>query len=174
MKIKGIKTKELTLLAMLTSILFVQETVLSFIPNVQLSVIFIMVYAATLGIPKATLVMSVHVLLDNMIWGSLTPITVCPMWLGWFLLILIGRLLRKTPLPVIVIGSVIGSLLYCWSFVLFNYLFLDINIVAYIAADILFEIILCCSSVVTVMFCYRPAEKLIKGYYAKYVNEPTE
>ena len=70
------KTKELTLLAMLTAILFVQETLLSAIPNIQLSVALIMIYGATLGIPKATLVMTVHVLLDNLIWGSLSPVTV--------------------------------------------------------------------------------------------------
>lgn len=165
-----IKTKELTLLAMLTAILFVQETVLSFIPNVQLSVVLILVYGATLGIPKATLVMTVHVLLDNLIWGSLSPVTVCPMWVGWFVVILIGWLLRKAPLPVIVIGAVIGSLCYCLSFAFFNVLFLQVNFIAYIIADILFEILICCSSVLTVTFCYRPAEKLIKNYYAKHVH----
>ena len=133
-----IKTSELALLAMLTAILFVQETLLSSLPNIQLSVVLIMVYAATLGIPKATLVMTLHVLLDNMIWGSLNPLTACPMWLGWFILILIGFALKKAPLPIIVTGSVIGSLIYCWCFALFNYLFMDINIVSYITADILF------------------------------------
>ena len=164
------KTKELTLLAMLTAILFVQETLLSAIPNIQLSVALIMIYGATLGIPKATLVMTVHVLLDNLIWGSLTPVTVCPMWVGWFVVILIGWLLRKAPLPVIVIGAVIGSLCYCWSFALFHVLFLQVNFIAYIIPDIVFEILICCSSVLTVTFCYRPAERLIKNYYAKYIN----
>lgn len=166
-----IKTSELALLAMLTAILFVQETLLSSLPNIQLSVVLIMVYAATLGIPKATLVMTLHVLLDNMIWGSLNPLTACPMWLGWFILILIGFALKKAPLPIIVTGSVIGSLIYCWCFALFNYLFMDINIVAYITADILFEILICCSSVVTVMFLYRPAERLINKYYEKHINK---
>ncbi|MBQ7383920.1 MAG: hypothetical protein IJV72_03920 [Clostridia bacterium] len=166
-----IKTSELALLAMLTAILFVQETLLSSLPNIQLSVVLIMVYAATLGIPKATLVMTLHVLLDNMIWGSLNPLTACPMWLGWFILILIGFALKKAPLPIIVTGSVIGSLIYCWCFALFNYLFMDINIVAYITADILFEILMCCSSVVTVMFLYRPAERLINKYYENHINK---
>ncbi|MBO5415045.1 MAG: hypothetical protein J6A83_00260 [Clostridia bacterium] len=165
------KTSELTLLAMLTAILFVQETLLSSIPNIQFSVLLIMVYAATLGIPKAMLVMTVHVLLDNIIWGSLNPLTACPMWLGWFILILIGFALRKTPLPAIVAGSVLGSIIYCLCFALFNYLFMDINIIAYLTADIIFEILMCCSSVVTVMFLYRPAEKLINMYYSKYVNK---
>ncbi len=162
-----IKTRELAMLAMLTAILFVQETLLSFIPNIQLSVLLIMVYAATLGIGKATLVMTVHVLLDNIIWGSLNPLTACPMWLGWFILILIGFALRKFPLPVIVAGSALGSLLYCWSFALFNYLFMNINIVAYLIADIVFETLMCSCSVITVMFLYRPAEKLINKYYSK-------
>ena len=125
----------LTGVAMLTAILFVQETLLSAIPNIQLSVALIMIYGATLGIPKATLVMTVHVLLDNLIWGSLSPVTVCPMWVGWFVVILIGWLLRKAPLPVIVIGAVIGSLCYCWSFALFHVLFLQVNFIAYITAN---------------------------------------
>ncbi len=164
-----LKVRELCFLSLLTAILFVQETVLSYIPNIQLTVVLLMVYAAVLGLPRAMLIMTVHVLLDNMLWGSMTPTVVCPMWIGWFCLLLIGRSLRKMPLPVIVIGSVIGSLIYCWSFVLFNWLFLPIDIRAYIISDILFEILLCCSSVITVMFLYRPIEKMVKKFYEKTV-----
>lgn len=169
MKQHQIKTRELTLLAMLTAILFVQETVLSWIPNVQLSVFLVMVYGATLGLPKASAVITLHVLLDNMLWGSFSPVTTLPMWLGWLTVTFIGYLLRKAPLAAIVGGAVAGSLLYCWWFVPFNYLFLNIHPIAYLGADLVFEIILCCSSVLTVMFCYRPAERLILGYYKKYI-----
>lgn len=163
-----IKTGELAMLAMLTAILFAQETLLSSVPNIQLSVLLIMVYAATLGIPKATLVMTVHVLLDNIIWGSLSPTTACPMWLGWFILILIGYALRKAPLPIIVAGSVVGSIIYCLCFAIFNVIFLKVNIIAYLIADIVFEVLMCACSVITVMFLYRPAEKLINNFYAKF------
>ncbi len=155
------------MLAMLTAILFVQETLLSSIPNIQISVLLIMVYAATLGVSKATLVMTVHVLLDNMLWGSLNPLTACPMWLGWFVLILIAFSLRRAPLPLIVVGSVVGSLIYCWCFAIFNVIFLNVNIIAYLVADIIFEVLMCACSVITVMFLYRPAEKLIKNFHEK-------
>ena len=167
MTVRRTKTAELAMLAMLAAVLFAQETLLSSLPNIQLTVLLIMVYAATLGIGKATLVMTVHVLLDNILWGSLSPLTALPMWLGWFLVILIAFALKRAPLPLIVIGSAVGSLLYCWCFAIFKALFMDINVVAYLAADIIFEVLMCACSVITVMFLYRPAEKLINNFHAK-------
>ena len=171
MKTKSVNIRELCFLSLLVAILFVQETIMSYIPNVQLSVLLIMVYASTLGLSKATFVMTVHVLLDNMLWGSMSPTTVLPMWLGWFIVTLIGWALRRARLPFIVVGSVIGSLCYCWSFVLFKWLFLPIDIMAYVVSDILFEILICCSSVVTVTILYRPTERLLKKFYQRVCNE---
>lgn len=161
------RAKEITLLAMLTAVLFAQETALSAIPNVQLSVMLIMVYAATLGIRNTTMILTAHVLLDNLLWGSFSPTVMIPMWIGWVAVMLIGKLLRKARLAIIVLGSVIGSIAYCLSFAIANSLVLNIDMGIYLAADLPFAIVMCCSSVVTVMFCYRPAEQMIAYFITK-------
>ena len=162
---------ELCFLALMAAVLFVQETLLSSLPNIQLTVLLLMVYAATVGLSRSILIMTVHVLLDNLLWGSMSPTQFIPMWLGWFLVLLIGYLLRKRSLALIVVGAVVGSILYCLSFAAFQCLFLRLDLVKYLIADALFEVLLCCSSAVTVTFLYRPAETLIKRFYARVAGE---
>lgn len=153
--------------ALLTAILFVQEEALSFIPNVQFSVMLIMAYAATLKFYQTAIIVSVHVFLDNLIMGSLSPTVVLPMFVGWMLLAVLGYVTKKSKLWVVVLTSVLGSLLYTKAFALTNWLVLKVDIVAYLLADVVFDIILCCSSIVTVMFLYQPVCKLIRKNLVK-------
>ena len=164
---RNTNVKELCFLALMAAVLFVQETLLSSLPNIQLTVLLLMVYAATVGLSRAILVMTVHVLLDNLLWGSMSPTQFLPMWLGWFFVLVIGYLLRKRSLVWIATGAVLGSILYCLTFAAFQCLFLHLDLKAYLIAEILFEILLCCSSAVTVTFLYRPAEKLLTRFYTR-------
>lgn len=168
---RSIGVRELCFLGLMAAVLFVQETLLSSLPNIQLTVLLLMVYAATVGVSRAILVMTVHVLLDNLLWGSMSPVQLAAMWIGWLFVLLIGYALRNRSLVWIVSGSVLGSILYSLSFAVFQSLFMNVGFVAYLIADILFEILLCCSSAVTVTFLYRPAEKLLKRFYARAVGE---
>ena len=172
MRRSGTNVRELCFLALMAAVLFVQETLLSSLPNIQLTVLLLMVYAATVGLSKAILVMTVHVLLDNLLWGSMSPVQISAMWIGWLFVLVIGYALRKRSLALIVAGSVAGSILYCLTFALFQSLFLKVDIVAYLIADILFEVLLCCSSAVTVTFLYRPAQTLLKRFYARVAGMP--
>ena len=63
---RSIGVRELCFLGLMAAVLFVQETLLSSLPNIQLTVLLLMVYAATVGVSRAILVMTVHVLLDNL------------------------------------------------------------------------------------------------------------
>ena len=64
-------TKDLVLIALLTSILFLQEQLLSFIPNVQLTFFLIVLYSKKLGIVKSSLIILIYVIIDNLLGGSL-------------------------------------------------------------------------------------------------------
>ena len=63
-------TKDITLIALLTTLLFVQEQALVFIPNVQLTVFLIVFYSKKLGFLRTSLIVAIHVVLDNLVMGS--------------------------------------------------------------------------------------------------------
>ena len=68
MTLKHSKTlKELTLMVVCASILFVQQISLSFIPNVQFSVLLIILYTKMLGFKKTSLIIVVHVAAINLL-----------------------------------------------------------------------------------------------------------
>ena len=75
---KNIKlsVRDLTLIAVLTTVLFVSEQLLSFIPNVQLTVFLIVLYSKRVGFVKTSIVTIIHVLLDNLFTCN-NPFT-CP------------------------------------------------------------------------------------------------
>lgn len=153
--------------AMLIGILFAQEEVLMLIPNIQLTTLLLVVYGAVCGPYYGTIIVIAHAFLDNLFVGTMIPIVMIPMFIGWEIMMLLGYFSRKSPLWLICILGAVGSLAYCWIFVLTNALFLDIDINAYIIADIPFEVIMSVCTVVTIMFMYRPIVKILSKYWDK-------
>ena len=64
-------SKDIALIAIFSVILFVQEQLFSFIPNVQLTVFLLVLYSKVLGFKKTALIILIHTILDNLINGSL-------------------------------------------------------------------------------------------------------
>ena len=87
--------KEITLYSVLTSILFVQEQLLAFLPNVQLTFFLIILYSKVLKLRGSILIVVLHVILDNLLNGSFTPIIVIPMLLGYISIPLIINIFFK-------------------------------------------------------------------------------
>jgi hypothetical protein len=81
-----------------------------------------------LGYKRASLIVLAHVLLDNLFMGSLTPIVMIPMWMGYMIYITVIWLLRNKKLWLIVLGATISALIYCMLFLVVNAIFLDINV----------------------------------------------
>ncbi|MCR5231688.1 MAG: hypothetical protein K6B64_03480, partial [Acholeplasmatales bacterium] len=65
-----ITIKELCILAFMTVILFIQEELLSFIPNFQFTFLLIAVYTKVFGFKKTSMIVLAHILLDNIFMGS--------------------------------------------------------------------------------------------------------
>ena len=148
--------------ALLTAIIFVQEELLTFIPNVQLTVLLLVVYGAYCGPKWGTAIVLMHVFLDNLIMGSLTIYIVLPMFVGWEIILLASYFVRKRNVYIKATVAGIGALLYCWIFVLSSIVFYKVDPKAYIIADIPFEIILVICSVITVLWLYNPIYKVLK------------
>lgn len=162
-----ITIKELSILAFMTVILFVQEELLTFIPNVQFTFLLMAVYTAVFGLKRSMMIVFVHVMLDNLVMGSMTPIVVIPMLIGYIIYVTLIYLVKNKNLVIIVLVASLGSLIYCYTFMVANALFLDINMYAYFIADIPFEILLVLSTVLTITYLYRPLCKKLDLEYNK-------
>ena len=62
----------------------------------------------------------VPILLDNLFMGSLTPIVMIPMWMGYMIYISVIWLLRNKRLWAIVLGAVLSVIIYCLLFLVVN------------------------------------------------------
>lgn len=162
------KTKEITLLAACIAILFVQEQLLTFIPNFQFTTVLIIIYSRVLKFRKTSVIVFAHVLLDNIYMGSIgMPNIVIPMFIAWMLVpIIMNTFLRNT--ENIVILAIFGYLyghIYGLTYVPFQAWFLQIDISKYILADIPFEIIMGISNLLTIIWLYKPLKKTIEALY---------
>lgn len=170
------KTREITLLAACIAILFVQEQLLTFIPNFQFTTVLIIIYSRVFKFKKTTVIIFSHVLLDNIYMGSIgMPNIVIPMFLAWMIVpICMNTILRKT--DNIIILSIFGYLfghIYGLVYVPFQAWFLNIDISKYVIADIPFEIIMGISNLLTILWLYAPLRKTIESLYSnqqKYVG----
>lgn len=162
--------KEITLYAVLSSILFVQEQLLAFLPNIQLTFFLIILYSKVLKLRGSILIVIVHVILDNLLNGSFTPIIVIPMLLGYIQIpLIINLILKNAKKPLILASySVLATIIYSILFLITNWLILPINIVSYIIADIPFTLTLCISSFISILLLYNPLYKVLNNLLIKY------
>ena len=158
----ALTVKDMALIAMFASILFIQEEALTFIPNVQLTVFLLVLYSKRLGFIRTAIIIIIHVILDNLVMGSFSVIWTPAMLIGWLLIpIVICTIFRKTEnFIILAIAGAILSFTYCWCFVLPNYLVMHIDPLKYLASDIVFECILAASSFISILCLYIPVKNI--------------
>ena len=157
------KIYDLVLISALTAILFVQEQLLSGIPGVQLTIFLIVLYSRKLGFVKSSIIVILHVLLDNFYMNSFSLQYTPAMLVGWMIIpIVICGLCKKVESPIIfaLLGALF-SFIYCWMYILPNYLLHQVDPFVYLGSDIIFEIILSFTSFITILFLYKPCYKLL-------------
>ena len=153
--------RKMCILSLMAVILLVQEEALTFLPNIQLTFLLISIYAAVFGKRYSFIIILIHVILDNMIMGSLNPIVMIPMLMGYTILVIVMNMLKNYNIVIKCIGAVVCSLIYCYLFLITNALMLDINIYAYWISDIPFEILLVLSTIFTIIYFYKPIHKIV-------------
>lgn len=154
-------------MALLTVILFVQEEVLSFLPNIQLTILLIMLYSRCLGFYKTSIIVFVHVILDNLVMGSFNLVFMPFMFIGYLIIpLLLNTCFKKIEKPIILsFISILFAFLYCWIYLIPVALTLEISILDYLVADILFEGLLALSSFLSVLWLYEPLKKVLTNLY---------
>mgnify|MGYP001244429504 CR=1 FL=1 len=158
--------------AICATILFVQETLLSVIPNFQFTTLLIVLFFNMFGFKATTLIIITHVILDNIWMQSLNLIYTPAMFLGWFSLPLILKLIpkRKNYFDIALIGAFHG-VLYSFFFVLAQVFLTQVDIMAYLIADIPFTLILMMSNFITILWLYQPLYTRLKPLYDEMINK---
>lgn len=162
-----ITVRELCILAFMSVLLFVQEELFVFIPNFQFTFLLLAIYVSVFGFKKTSLIIFAHVLLDNIYMGSLTPIVMIPMWLGYMIYIGIIWLLKNKNIWLLTLGGIIGAYIYCMLFLVTNAVFLEIDVYLYWLADIPFEIMLISTIAFTMIYLYKPLRRKLSELWNK-------
>ncbi|MCM1260957.1 MAG: hypothetical protein NC182_07505 [Prevotella sp.] len=155
--------RQMVYYALFTAILFVQEQLLGFLPNIQFTIFLLVLYAKVFGCLPTLGIIMIHVGLDCIINGSIAPFVVIPMGIGYaFIPIFIHFFLKNTNKPLfLALYGILSSILYSLCFTITNALFLDISIKHYILADIPFVLLLCASSFLSILWLYAPCYQLL-------------
>ena len=154
--------KQLTLIAFLAVILFVQEEVLTFLPNIQLTIFLLVLYGKKLSLKENVLIIVIHVLLDNLVMGSFNMLYMPFMLIGWLVIPMSLHTIFKEvndTIPLAFLG-ILFSLIYSWLYIIPNVLVLHVNFTHYLMADILFEVVLAGSSFLSILLLYEPCSKV--------------
>ena len=130
---KMLTTRDITLIAILTAILFVQEQVLSFLPNFQLTVFLLVLFSKKIGFINTIIITTIHVLLDNLVMGSFNFIYVPFMLIGWLIIpVLLNTIFKKVNSNILLaVLGVMVSFVYCWIYKIPNCIILQTDFFSY-------------------------------------------
>ncbi len=150
--------KRLILIAMCTTVLFVQEQALMIIPNVQFTTLLIVVYASLFRFREIVAIIVVYVLLDNMFMSSFHPVYTPPMFIAWLTIpVVYHTLLRKTKSETkLAFFGLFFGFYYGWVFIPFRMFEMGVgSFWNYLLLDIPFQIIMAVSNFLTILWIYR-------------------
>ena len=157
--------KRLVRIAIFASLMFVQEFVLSFIPNIQLTQCLIAIYYYAFGLVDTLFIILIHVFLDNLIMGSFNLIYTPAMLVGWMLLPIILHIFKSKQNKFFVATLVgIHAIMYSLCFALANSLMLEVSFLTYFISDIPFEVILIVNGFVTTLLLKDKLVLLLQKY----------
>ena len=159
-------TKDLVLIALLTSLLFLQEQLLSFIPNVQLTFFLIVLYSKKLGIVKSSLIILIYVIIDNLLSGSFSLLFIPFMLIGLLLIPLsLNTIFKKvnSNLYLAILG-IMYSFIYSFINIIPGCIMFNLTFKEYLINDLYWEIILAINSFVTILLLYDACSKIFDRY----------
>lgn len=166
--------RSIALTSMLLAILIIQEELLVFIPNVQLTVILIIVYAQFLSDKELYPLVLAYVILDSLLMGSLSLLYTPAMLFSWTLLALVSKRLKHKPDYVKLIIAICFAFVYGWSFIPFTAIVQNFStwnqVFRYFYFDLPFEAIMAVNSLITYLIFYLPLTKLFKKLYKQVDN----
>jgi hypothetical protein len=153
------------MIAMAVTIVFVQEQLLMFIPNVQLTTLLIILFVTVFTFKESFLMIVVYIFLDNLFLGGLNPFTMGAMFVAWMLIPIIWHtVLRKTKnVQILAFFGFFFGILYGWVFIPFTMIQTEVfELWPYLLADIPFQGIMATTNFLTVLWLYEPLHQVIE------------
>ena len=159
-----LSARELCVMALLTVILFAQEELLNFLPNINFTILLMVLYAKTFGFVRTGMIITVYLLLDAIFMASLNPIWTTGQWIAWMTIpLLVCTVFKKTEDSLkLAFAGALGAFLYCWVMILPTMWVLHVPLGLYLIKDIPFELLLAASSFLGILLLYEPMRKLLK------------
>ena len=158
-----IKVFDLALISILSAVVFAFEYVMQVLPNVQLTVLFIVLFSKKLGCIKSVFIVLIYTILDVLFMGGFNilyfPFILC----GWLIIPLsINTIFKRVDETIfLAVLGVLFSLIYCWLFVIPAAFIANVNVFDYLVADLIFELILAASSFLSILWLYKPLSNLL-------------
>ena len=158
------KIKDITLCAICTSILVVQEQILGFLPNIQLTLFLMVVFSKKLGLIRTIIIITCYTLIDGLIGGPFNIIYITFMLIGWLIIpILLCTIFKKVQSPLyLALLGVMFAFTYSWINIIPNLILTSATIISYLIADYPFELLLAASSFLSILWLYTPIERVFK------------
>ena len=145
--------KQLTLLAFFLTIIITLELSMSFLPNISLTPLIFALYFTRY--PSGLLLIIGYIIMQGIIWGvGLYLISMTVGWVIWWLSSKNGKNLT--------IKSIGFAFVYGWVFMPLTVIVYGINPIAYLIADIPFQINMAISNVLTIGLIYPTLDKVIR------------
>ena len=145
--------KQLTLLAFFLTIIITLELSMSFLPNISLTPLIFALYFTRY--PSGVLLIIGYIILQGIIWGvGLYLISMTVGWVIWWVSSKNGKNLT--------IKSIGFAFVYGWVFMPLTVIVYGIDPVAYLIADIPFQINMAISNVLTIGLIYPALDKVIR------------
>lgn len=173
---RNLETKDINLIALLATIIFVQEQLLAFLPNVQLTVFLLVLYSKKLGFTRSFIICLIHVVLDSLVMGGFNFLYMPFMFIGWIIIpITLNTIFKKVESNIILAFlGIVYAFVYSWVFIIPNCILLNVSFNAYFLADIIWEILLALSSFITILLLYVPCSKIFNNSYFKRILNQEE
>ena len=158
------KIKDITLCAICTSILVVQEQILAFLPNIQLTLFLMVVFSKKLGLIRTIIIITCYTLIDGLVGGPFNIIYITFMLIGWLIIpILLCTIFKKVQSPLyLALLGVMFAFTYSWMNIIPNLILTSATIISYLIADYPFELLLAASSFLSILWLYTPIERVFK------------
>lgn len=156
--------RRLTLLGFCLCLLVLQEYALSFVPQVQISTLLLLIYSKNFNFKEMFILLVSYVLLDNLLMGTFRIEFVLAMFISWFIYVFINKTIFKNEeneLKLALTGAIF-AFIYSWAFVGESILVLEVKFLEYLLLDIPFEIALAIVNFVTIYWLYQPLNQFFK------------
>lgn len=166
--------RRMLLISVSVPIIIVQEYALVSLPNIQFTVLLIILFSTIFTFKESIIMIFVYVLLDSLLMGAFNPLYMIPMFLGWSVIpLVLNTVLKNTrnELTLAFFAFVFGFI-YGWMFIPFRMMQYGVTILTpYLIADLPYEIVMAVVGFVTVLLAYKPLYKVLHLTTAKEIYE---